>query len=92
MVGRGTYFALEGGVGLTAQRMGDESVKIAAWVRMEDRYAQNLMAEKGPEGVREELLGRKFKGWAPELLDWVRAAEVGSVKSWSLYELPVGMR
>ena len=92
MVGRGMYMAFDGGVGLTAQRMGDESVKIAAWMRVGDRYAQELLAEKGPEGVREELLGGWFKGWAPELLDWVRASEMDSVKGWSLYELPVGMR
>ncbi|KAK7902576.1 hypothetical protein LTR67_002222 [Exophiala xenobiotica] len=89
MVGRGSYFAYSDRKSMTAQRMGDGSVKAAAWVMKEESYpADTMAAYGGDESVLKGKVLEDFQDWAPEMRKWI---EVGArFRPWPLYELPIG--
>ena len=89
LVGRGSYFAFSDRKGITAQRMGNESIKVGCWLAEDEGYAQDVLAQHGVEGTRAEIL-RRYADWAPELRDVVRSGDEDYVVPWTLYELPVG--
>jgi 2-polyprenyl-6-methoxyphenol hydroxylase-like FAD-dependent oxidoreductase len=74
---------------MTAQRMGDGSVKAAAWVMKEESYPADMMAAYGgDESVLKSKILEDFQDWAPEMRKWI---EVGArFRPWPLYELPIG--
>ena len=89
MVGRGSYFAYTGGRSLTAQRMGNESIKVGMWNKAESDWPEKVLGHTGvvDENVKETMV-EEFKDWAPEMQDWIKAGR--RFKTWTLYELPVG--
>ncbi len=89
MVGRGSYFAYSGGRTLMGQRMADDSIKVAAWLRREKEWVKQLWKEHGDnlEAIREVLL-EEYAEWAHEIRDWIRVGE--RFRPWVLWELPVG--
>ena len=88
MVGRGSYFAYSGGRTLMGQRMGDDSIKIGAWLRKDKEWVERLWEEKGNslKDIRDVLL-EEYKDWTDEQRDWIRASE--RFRPWVLWELPV---
>jgi 2-polyprenyl-6-methoxyphenol hydroxylase-like FAD-dependent oxidoreductase len=89
LVGRGSYFSFSDGKGITAQRMGNESIKVSCWMAEAASYPQDVISQHGPEGAKAEIL-RRFSDWAPEILETVKCTDPGYVIPWPLYELPVG--
>ncbi|KAI1619499.1 salicylate hydroxylase [Exophiala viscosa] len=89
MIGRGSYFVYSDRKSFTAQRMGDESVRIAAWVMKDEKYASDVVAKYGKDedALKQEILGN-FADWSPDILRWTQASH-GFV-AWPLFELPVG--
>ena len=89
MVGRGSYFAYTAGRSLTAQRMGNESIKIGMWKKAEPTWPETVLGQQGAvdENVRAKMV-EEFKDWVPEMQDWIKAGK--RFKVWTLYELPVG--
>ncbi|KAL2393488.1 Monooxygenase asqM [Exophiala dermatitidis] len=89
MVGMGSYFSFSNHKGLTAQRMGNGSLKIGMWVTREESYPGDLLSAYGDdeEKLKSKIL-ENYHGWAPELLQCVRAGM--NFRPWPLYELPVG--
>ena len=91
MIGHGSYGTNSSGQLLNAQRVSSGDLKIRTWFRCAEHTAQTQLKELGPEGVRDELL-QKYKAWAPEVLDFLRFADVESVRVWPCYGLPVGFQ
>eukprot|EP01117_Protostelium_nocturnum_P016898 TRINITY_DN6774_c0_g1_i1.p1 TRINITY_DN6774_c0_g1~~TRINITY_DN6774_c0_g1_i1.p1 ORF type:complete len:475 (-),score=102.44 TRINITY_DN6774_c0_g1_i1:82-1380(-) len=93
MVGRGSYFCYSDGKSICAQRMGNETLKVSAWLKDEggEKYPKELMESLGGNVVRlrEEIL-KHFGDWDPSLRCWIENAE--EFRPWPLYELPVGNR
>ena len=89
MVGRGSYFAYSGGRSLTAQRMGNESIKVGIWKKAESNWPETVLGHKGvvDENVKDKIV-EEFKEWVPKMQDWIKAGR--QFKVWTLYELPVG--
>lgn len=89
MLGKGSYFAQSDHKSMTGQRMGDKSMKVAAWIMGEETYpADTLKAYGADEGKLKEQILDHFKDWAPELREWVQVSH--GFRAWPLYELPVG--
>ena len=89
MVGRGSYFAFSDRKAITAQRMGNDSVKVGCWMAEGVNYPQDVISLLGVEGAKVEIL-RRFSDWAPDLLNVVKCSDPEYVIPWTLYELPVG--
>lgn len=89
MVGRGSYFSVSDGKALTAQRMGNESIKVSCWTAEVVTYPQDVLSQHGLEGSKTEIL-RRYSDWAPELLEMVKCSDPGYVIPLALYELPMG--
>jgi 2-polyprenyl-6-methoxyphenol hydroxylase-like FAD-dependent oxidoreductase len=93
LVGRGSYFAYSDGKFLSYQRMGDESIKISAWVKREGPEGEKWPAETlAACGESEEKLKAKiledFQDWMPKQRQFIKVAT--QFRPWPLYELPVG--
>lgn len=88
MVGRGSYFAYNGGRTVMAQRMGDESIKVGLWLKRDEAWVDDLVGERIVEDDLRPKLLQEYKDWCPELRQWV--AECDLTRKWKLYELPVG--
>ena len=89
MVGRGSYFAYGDCKSMTAQRLGDETIKIGTWAKEVETFPQDLMAQHDREGVKRKLLER-YADWAPAFHEWLESGDAGSINPWTLYELPLG--
>ncbi|KIW68380.1 hypothetical protein PV04_04333 [Phialophora macrospora] len=92
-VGRGSYFAYSDGKYLSAQRMGDESIKVGMWLKKEGPEGESWPADMNAAyGDDEEKLKLKileyFHDWTPKQRQFVKAAT--RFRPWPLYELPVG--
>lgn len=89
MVGKGGWATFSDGKALNAQRMGDGSLKVRNWFPCPEHEAQTLLDADGAEATIQKIMAR-HRGWAPEVLDFFRHADVDSLRVWPLYELPVG--
>ena len=95
-VGRGTIFAMSDRKSLIAQRLGDDTIKVAAYTLREEGYAAQICG-RGPDGkmtasqdeIKQAIL-ELYADWNEDLTRWVDAATV--VRPWDLYELHVGHR
>ncbi|OAP64771.1 hypothetical protein AYL99_00743 [Fonsecaea erecta] len=91
MVGRGSYFSYSDGRSLTAQRMGDESIRIGTWVKKEDResWATDTMSAYGDneEKLKDKIL-ENYHDWTRQQKELIRASS--RFRASALYELPVG--
>ncbi|KIV86381.1 hypothetical protein PV11_01993 [Exophiala sideris] len=89
MLGRGSYFVYSDRKSFTVQRMGDESVKVAAWVMKDEKYASDMVAQYGKDedGLKQEILAN-FSHWSPDIHRWMQASH-GFI-AWPLFELPIG--
>lgn len=88
-VGRGSYFAMSDGKSLTAQRMGDESIKIGMWFKDDESYPVDILASVGSDEAKlKERLLQEYAGWAPRFRELIQASH--SYEQRPLYELPVG--
>ncbi|EXJ70082.1 uncharacterized protein A1O5_07155 [Cladophialophora psammophila CBS 110553] len=91
MVGRGSYFSYSDGKSLTAQRMGDESIKIGMWVKMEDgeSWPADMLAAYGDteEKLKDKIL-ENYQDWTRQQKQLIRVST--RFRPWPLYELPVG--
>lgn len=89
MVGRGSYFAYSGGKSITAQRMGNDSIKVGMWAMKDETHLQEVMGEKGLDPVSlKKRLCKLYDDWDESMKGWIRSSE--KFKTWVLYELPVG--
>ncbi|KAJ9617193.1 hypothetical protein H2200_000914 [Cladophialophora chaetospira] len=92
-VGRGSYFSCSDGKFLGGQRMGDESIKVSAWVKREGSEGKSWTADTMTAyGDNEERLKAKiledFQDWTPRQRRFLMAAT--NWRPWTLYELPIG--
>ncbi|KIV93141.1 hypothetical protein PV10_04379 [Exophiala mesophila] len=89
MVGRGSYFSSSDRKSLMAQRLGDETLKVALWLIKDENYAKDILTAYGSDEkqLKAKIL-ENLAGWEPKMKEWI---EVGTdFQSWNLYELPVG--
>ncbi|OCT52377.1 Tetracycline resistance protein [Cladophialophora carrionii] len=92
-VGRGSYFAYSDGKYLSAQRMGDESIKVGVWLKkggpQGESWPADMMAAYGDdeEKLKDKIL-HDFHDWMPKQRRFVKVAT--EFRPWPLYELPVG--
>ncbi|KAE9375358.1 FAD/NAD(P)-binding domain-containing protein [Stipitochalara longipes BDJ] len=91
MVGRGAYMGASDSKLLNAQRMGDGSLKVRSWYVCPENEAKETLVRYGKKETFEQILLR-YVGWAPEILELLKRADVDSLRHWTLYELPVGCR
>lgn len=89
LVGRGSYFAFGGGRAMMAQRMSNEGIKVAMWMKRDASYIDELSpGEKIDEDALRQKLLAEFKEWAPSFQDRLRVCHLTT--KWKLWELPVG--
>ena len=89
MVGAGAYMGASDSKLLNAQRMGDGSLKVRSWYVSPENEAKETLEKYGKKATFEKILDR-YVGWAPEVLELLRQADLDSLRHWTLYELPVG--
>ncbi|EXJ60734.1 hypothetical protein A1O7_04887 [Cladophialophora yegresii CBS 114405] len=92
-VGRGSYFACSDGKYLSAQRMGDESIKVGVWLKKEGSQGESWPAKivvacgDDEEKLKDKIL-ENFHDWTATQRQFVKVAT--GFRPWPLYELPVG--
>lgn len=93
MIGRGSFFAYSDCKALQAQRQGDGGIMVYAWSTNEADYPQKLWDEVAhdDEKLKTTLLETLFQDWAPEMQAWLRACSPGTIRPWTMYDLPVGI-
>lgn len=91
MVGRGMYFGSSDRKFLNAQRMGNDSIKVRSWYLCPEGEAKETLEKYGKQKTLETVLER-YVDWAPEMTEFLRQGFQGSLKQWTLYELPVGSK
>lgn len=90
LVGRGKLDAEGDGKGLIVQRNGDAHLRGYAVFRVPMSWVERTFDFTDPSAARAELL-RQFDGYAPELLDLIRASNDHIVPRY-IHALPVGHR
>lgn len=89
MVGRGSYFSASDGRSLMAQRLGDESIKVAVWELKAENYATDTIAAYGPDEAKlKSKILQDFGDGDASIREWVEVAT--NFRPWNLYELPIG--
>jgi 2-polyprenyl-6-methoxyphenol hydroxylase-like FAD-dependent oxidoreductase len=91
MVGSGAYMSASDSKLLNAQRMGDGILKVRSWYLCPENEAKETLEKYGKKETFEKILAR-YEGWAPEVLELLKQADLNSLRHWTLYELPVGSR
>ena len=91
MVGQGMYFGSSDRKMLNAQRMGNRSIKTRTWFTCPEGEAKETLEKYGKEKIREKLLER-YADWAPEMTEFLRQADLSTLRLWHVYELPVGCK
>ena len=89
MVGRGSFIGSSDQKMLNGQRMGNNSIKVRSWYTCSEGEAKRILKEDGKEKTLEKILQR-YRGWAPEMTELLKQADLDSIRVWELYELPVG--
>jgi 2-polyprenyl-6-methoxyphenol hydroxylase-like FAD-dependent oxidoreductase len=87
-VGRGKMDALGDGKGLIAQRNGNAHIRGYAVFRVPADWPAAIFDFASPAAARARLVA-EFEGWAPEMLDLIRASNDHIVPR-PIYALPVG--
>ena len=88
MVGRGAFFGSSDRKCLNAQRMANGSLKIRSWYSCPEGEAKDTLEKCGKQGTLEKNFER-YAGWAAEMTDFLRQADLESLRQWTLYELPL---
>ena len=88
MVGRGSFFGSSDRKCLNAQRMANGSLKVRSWYSCSEGEAKESLEKYGKKGTLEKILQR-YEGWAPEMIEFLKQADLESLHQWTLYELPV---
>ncbi|KAK4695395.1 hypothetical protein P7C71_g2362, partial [Lecanoromycetidae sp. Uapishka_2] len=88
MVGSGSYFGTSDAKFLNAQRMGNNSLKVRSWFRCPEGETKETLDKYGKQGTLDKLF-KRYEGWAPENLEFLRQGDLNGLKQWTLYELPV---
>jgi 2-polyprenyl-6-methoxyphenol hydroxylase-like FAD-dependent oxidoreductase len=71
--------------------MGDGILKVRSWYLCPENEAKETLEKSGKKETFEKILAR-YEGWAPEVLELLKQADLNSLRHWTLYELPVGSR
>lgn len=93
LVGRGSYFAYSDQKFLSAQRMGNESIKLGLWKMREgpegESWPANMVAACGDdEDKLKSRLLQDFRDWMPKQQQLIKVST--AFRPWPLYELPPG--
>ena len=88
MVGRGSFFGSSDRKCLNAQRMANGSLKVRSWYTCAEGEAKESLEKHGKKGTLEIILQR-YAGWAPEMIEFLKQADLESLRQWTLYELPL---
>ena len=88
MVGRGSFFGSSDRKLLNAQRMANGSLKVRSWYSCSEGEAKETLEKLGKKGTLEKILQR-YEGWAPEMIEFLKQADLESLHQWTLFELPV---
>jgi 2-polyprenyl-6-methoxyphenol hydroxylase-like FAD-dependent oxidoreductase len=88
-VGRGGLLGSSDRKFLNAQRMGNNSLKVRSWYLCPEGEAKEMLDKYGKKKTLEMILER-YAGWAPEMTELLKVADLDGMKAWTLYELPVG--
>lgn len=91
MVGRGMFFGSSDQKFLNAQRTGDNSIRVRSWFVCPEGEAKQILDQHGQKATLKKIL-QKYSGWAPEMTEFLRQADLESLRQWTLYELPVGFK
>ena len=87
-VGRGSFFGSSDRKCLNAQRMANGRLKVRSWYTCSEGEAKESLEKYGKKGTLEKILQR-YEGWAPEMTEFLKQADLESLRQWTLYELPV---
>jgi 2-polyprenyl-6-methoxyphenol hydroxylase-like FAD-dependent oxidoreductase len=88
IVGRGSYFVYSDGIKVTAQRMGDNSIKLGIWRTTEESWPKDVLHEaKGSDAATAEIILRHFADWADDIKALIKAGV--DWKTFLLYEMPL---
>ena len=92
LVNRGSIFAFSDGHSVSAQQIGDGSMRVADWGARDQRWAKdNHIDVLGPFGMKK-LLANEYKDWAPQFQKLFSIADDDSIETRSLFMLPKGSR
>lgn len=91
MVGRGSFFGSSDRKCLNAQRMANGSLKVRSWYSCSEGEAKETLEKHGKKATLEIILQR-YTGWAPEMIEFLKQADLESLRQWTLYELPLNSK
>ena len=91
-VGKGMCLTLGESRGLMAQRNGDGSMRMYAFVRQPEESYRSFSAEAttNPAAVKEKMIEKFYADWDQEAKDLVRSCDNDEVYVRSMFMLPIG--
>ncbi|TVY83076.1 Monooxygenase asqM [Lachnellula suecica] len=89
-VNRGSVFTFGDGRSMTAQQVGDGSIKVNTWSAREESWVRESSPDKLDPKIVKRSLARDYDGWALELQKLLAAADEEHIGTRALYMLPVG--
>lgn len=90
-VGKGMCFGSLDRKMLNAQRLGNGSLKVRSWFRCPENEAKETLDKLGKKATLERAL-KMYEGWATDMTELLKEADLDSLRHWTLYELPVGCK
>jgi 2-polyprenyl-6-methoxyphenol hydroxylase-like FAD-dependent oxidoreductase len=92
LVNKGSVFSFGDGHAITAQQIGDGSIKVAEWgAREEDWAKRNNTSNLDPKTLKAQL-AKEYAGWAPELQKFLSVADEEPPITRALFMLPIGFK
>lgn len=92
LVNKGSVFSYSDGRGISAQQIGDGSIRVTQWgVRLEQWAKENNTNVLSPKALKAGV-ENEFATWAPELQNFISAIDEEEIVTRALYMLPIGFK
>ncbi|PWN40368.1 FAD/NAD(P)-binding domain-containing protein [Ceraceosorus guamensis] len=91
MVGKGMYIGLSDGKFMSAQRQGNDSLRVRSWQMLPYGETERALKRDGKQGTKDKIL-QVYADWDPRMTEVLRQADAETMTQWTLHELPVGTR
>jgi len=92
LVNKGSVYIFGDGKSVSAQQIGDGSIRIAEWGVRDEMWAQEHDAGKMDPKAINTLLQEEFADWAPEVRNMLASVDREGAVSRALCMLPIGFR
>jgi 2-polyprenyl-6-methoxyphenol hydroxylase-like FAD-dependent oxidoreductase len=90
LVNKGSLYCFSDGKAVTAQQIGDGSLKVSNYAVRDESWAKEHDASKMEPNAIKSLLLKEYAEWAPELRKLIESVDDHGAVMRALYMLPIG--